>query len=167
VLRGLELRYFYADSPIIAYDEGVHLKYTMYDFVQSTVPGCRVPHVWLGGNRSLYDALGPGFSLLRLDPRIDVSAVVHAAEARALPLGVVDVDTRDAVDVYDRKLVLARPDQHVAWRGDEVPDDAVGLIDLVRGAGPESAHAGPLSLLVLDSRISRGMICIDCPSRRR
>jgi 2-polyprenyl-6-methoxyphenol hydroxylase-like FAD-dependent oxidoreductase len=139
---GLNFGYFYADSPIIAYDDGVHPEYTMYDFVQSTVPGCRVPHVWLGGNRSLYDALGPGFSLLRLDPRIDVSAVVHAAEARAVPLGVVDVDTRDGVDVYDRKLVLARPDQHVAWRGDEVPDDPVGLIDLVRGAGLESAHAG-------------------------
>jgi hypothetical protein len=30
--------------------------------------------------------------------------------------------------------VLVRPDQHVAWRGNEEPADAVELINLVRGA---------------------------------
>ena len=34
-----------------------------------------------------------------------------------------------------RKLMLVRPDQHVAWRGDEEPIAALDLIDLVRGAG--------------------------------
>jgi hypothetical protein len=34
---------------------------TMYDFRQSTVPGCRTPHLWLRDGRSLYDALGSDF----------------------------------------------------------------------------------------------------------
>jgi hypothetical protein len=41
--------------------------------------------------------------------------------------------------VYGRRLVLVRPDGHVAWRGDSQPDDALMLIDMVRGAGVASS----------------------------
>jgi hypothetical protein len=47
---------------------------------------------------------------------------------------VIDVPNADAQRLYGRSLVLVRPDQHVAWRGDREPTDALGLIDLVRGA---------------------------------
>jgi hypothetical protein len=30
--------------------------------------------------------------------------------------------------------VLIRHDQHIAWRGDAIPDDALALIDRIRGA---------------------------------
>jgi hypothetical protein len=50
---------------------------------------------------------------------------------------VLDVDADEAAALYPRKLVLSRPDLHVAWRGDELPDDSMGLIDRVRGAGSE------------------------------
>jgi hypothetical protein len=36
--------------------------------------------------------------------------------------------------LYERDLVLVRPDQHVAWRGSQAPDDALAVIDRVRGA---------------------------------
>jgi hypothetical protein len=36
--------------------------------------------------------------------------------------------------LYRHKLVLVRPDQHVAWRGDAEPTDPLDLVDLVRGA---------------------------------
>jgi hypothetical protein len=39
-----------------------------------------------------------------------------------------------AASPYSR-LVLSRPDQHVAWRGDAPPSDPLALIDWVRGAG--------------------------------
>ena len=38
------------------------------------------------------------------------------------------------VNAYAEKLVLVRPDQHVAWRGDEAPSAPLELIDRVRGA---------------------------------
>ena len=40
----------------------------------------------------------------------------------------------EARELYRHKLVLARPDQHVAWRGDKEPADPLELIDIVRGA---------------------------------
>jgi hypothetical protein len=36
--------------------------------------------------------------------------------------------------MYERRLVLVRPDGHVAWRGDAPPADPLAVIDRVRGA---------------------------------
>jgi len=72
--------------------------------------------------------------LQRFDPKVAVSGLVLAAARSGLPMAVVDVDADEAAALYPRKLLLSRPDQHVAWRGDELPDDPMGLIDRVRGA---------------------------------
>jgi len=130
---GLNFGYFYDRSPLIAYDGEEAPPYTMYDFTPSTVPGCRVPHVWLRNGKSLYDALGPWFTLLRLDPSVEAAPVVDAAAHRGVPLTVLDVDAEGATALYGRKLVLARPDQHVAWRGDDMPHDPLALVDRIRG----------------------------------
>jgi 2-polyprenyl-6-methoxyphenol hydroxylase-like FAD-dependent oxidoreductase len=131
---GLNFGYYYEDSPLIAYDGEVPPAYTMADFTPSTVPGARLPHIWLADGGSLYDALAPFFTLLRFDRAIDVSPVLRAAEQRRVPLEVRDVDSPEASSLYRQKLLLARPDQHVAWRGDTIPQDPLALIDLVRGA---------------------------------
>ncbi len=131
---GLNFGYFYDSSPIIAYDGESAPTYTMGTFTSTTVPGCRAPHVWLDGRRSLYDALGAGFGLLRLDPTVRVAGIVEAAAARSLPMVVLDVSPAEAAGHYQHKLVLVRPDQHVAWRGDVEPAAPLELIDLVRGA---------------------------------
>jgi 2-polyprenyl-6-methoxyphenol hydroxylase-like FAD-dependent oxidoreductase len=135
---GLNFGYFYAGSPVIAYDDEPHPTYSMGRFASSSVPGCRAPHVWLGEGRSLYDAAGAGFGLLRFDRSIPVDAIVDAAQRRRVPLAVVDIADEPAQALYARKLALIRPDHHVAWRGDAAPADPLGLIDLVRGARPNS-----------------------------
>jgi 2-polyprenyl-6-methoxyphenol hydroxylase-like FAD-dependent oxidoreductase len=135
---GLNFGYFYDQSPIIAYDGERAPSYTMGTFTSSTVPGCRAPHVWLEGRHSLYDAMGPDYTLLRFDPTAPVAGIVAAAARRGLPLAVLDVGSPEAPEFYRHKLVLVRPDQHVAWRGDEEPADALNLVDLVRGAARAS-----------------------------
>jgi 2-polyprenyl-6-methoxyphenol hydroxylase-like FAD-dependent oxidoreductase len=131
---GLNFGYFYEQSPIVAHDGETAPPYTMYDFTPSTVPGCRVPHVWLRDGRSLYDALGPWFTVLRFDRSVPVGSLVEAAALRGVPLAVLDVDAEGADTLYPHKLLLARPDQHVAWRGDAAPDNPLTLVDRVRGA---------------------------------
>jgi hypothetical protein len=84
----------------------------------------------------LYDAMGPDYTLLRFDPQVDVSGMLAAAEIRGVPLEVLDVATNEPV--YTEKLVLSRPDQHIAWRGTAVPPDPMGLLDRIRGAGPRA-----------------------------
>ncbi len=131
---GLNFGSFYAASPIIAYDGEAAPGYTMDRFTPSTVPGCRTPHLWLRDGRSLYDAMGPGFTLLRFDRAAEADPIVAAARARRLPLAVLDVASDEASTLYRHKLVLSRPDQHVAWRGDAAPADALALVDKIRGA---------------------------------
>lgn len=133
---GLNFGYFYDRSPLIRYDGEAAPAYTMAGFTPSTVPGCRTPHFWLPAGRSLYDALGDDFTLLRTDPAADTQALEHAARLRGMPLQVLDIDVTVAPSAYAHKLVLSRPDQHVAWRGDVLPHDALALVDQARGAGP-------------------------------
>lgn len=130
---GLNFGYFYDRSPIIAYDGAEPPAYTMADFTPSTVPGCRVPFSALPDGRPVYDALGPGYTLLRLDSEIEIAPLVDAMHDGRLPLDVVDVPTGDSGQLYDRKLILVRTDQHVAWRGDTIPESVKDLVDTLRG----------------------------------
>jgi 2-polyprenyl-6-methoxyphenol hydroxylase-like FAD-dependent oxidoreductase len=131
---GLNFGYFYADSPIIAYDGEPAPAYNIYEFRQSTVPGCRTPHLWLRDGRSLYDALGSDFTLLRFDRKVEIGALTEAAAQVGVPMAVVDVDADEAAALYPCKLLLSRPDQHVAWRGNKSPDNPMTLVDRIRGA---------------------------------
>ncbi|HEY4958483.1 MAG TPA: FAD-dependent oxidoreductase, partial [Caldimonas sp.] len=135
---GLNFGYFYERSPLIAYDDEAAPAYTMGDFTASTVPGCRAPHFRLGDGRSLYDAFGSDYTLLRFDRNVDIAPLVAAARARALPLAVLDVARANAPAEYRHALLIARADQHVAWRGDSCPADPAALIERLRGAVPRS-----------------------------
>jgi len=130
---GLNFGYYYDASPIIAYDGETPPHYTMHDYTPSTVPGCRTPHLWLRDGRSLYDAMGRDYTLLRFDRTVDASALTRAAAERGVPLDVLDVDSPEAAGLYRHKLLLSRPDQHVAWRADRLPRAPHELIDLIRG----------------------------------
>ncbi|MGX6600999.1 FAD-dependent monooxygenase [Micromonosporaceae bacterium Da 78-11] len=98
--------------------------------------GDRLPHLWLGEDRSLYDELGPGYTLLVLggDPD-DVAAIERAGQSSRVPLTTLDLRELGLRDRYGADLLLVRPDQHVAWRGDQAPVDPVGLLDHLRGGG--------------------------------
>ena len=134
---GLNFGYYYTGSPLIVADDEAPPAYSMGSFTPSTVPGCRAPHFWLADGRSLYDAFGPGYTLLRLDARIDVTALVAAASERRMPLTVLDSASRDALPAaYRHKLVLCRADQHVVWRGDQCPAQPAQLVARLRGALP-------------------------------
>ncbi|MBK6007356.1 FAD-dependent oxidoreductase [Ramlibacter ginsenosidimutans] len=132
---GLNFGYFYQGSPIIAGDGETPPAYTMGDFTESTVPGCRAPHFWLADGRSLYDAFGAGYTLLRFDVRADVAPLQSAARERGMPLTIVDVAGVEPPAAYRHALLLCRDDQHVAWRGDALPAHASGLVAMLCGAG--------------------------------
>jgi len=133
--ESVKLGYGYEGSPIIWPDETKAQTVKDGKFTLSCRSGSRAPHAWLSENTSTLDLFGDGFVLLRFGRNIDASSLVAAAADRGVPLKVVDIDNRDIAALYERKLVLVRPDGHVAWREDACPDNASALIDRVRGAG--------------------------------
>jgi hypothetical protein len=130
---GLNYGYYYDDSPLIAYDGETQPAYTMHDYTPSTVPGCRTPWFRLPDGRGLYDAAGAWYTLLRFEP-VDVEPLRAAAARAGLPLDILDVPKAHAPPEYRHRLLIMRPDQHVAWRGDAVPPDVASLVDRLRGA---------------------------------
>ena len=72
---------------------------------------------------------------------MDVAALELAARHRGVPLKVLDIKRSNTAIFYGSGLVLSRPDQHVAWRGDGLPADPLALIDRVRGAAASIASA--------------------------
>lgn len=130
---GLNFGYYYDKSPIIAYDSEAAPGYDMGSYTPSTVPGCRLPHFFIDGKTSLYDRLGLWYTLLRFDAGVNIEALLAAAKKLGVPIAVLDLENPDAA-LYQHKLVLARPDQHVAWRGDALPAQPETLIKLISGS---------------------------------
>jgi 2-polyprenyl-6-methoxyphenol hydroxylase-like FAD-dependent oxidoreductase len=130
---GLNFGTYYDRSPIIAYDGASPPTYTMGSYTPSTVPGCRTPHLWDADGVSLYDRMGAEFTLLRFNPTADAAPLMRAAKERKMPLKLLDAAAPGEM-ACEASLVLSRPDQHVAWRGDCAPADPLALIDRVRGA---------------------------------
>ncbi|MGJ4893845.1 MULTISPECIES: FAD-dependent oxidoreductase [unclassified Bradyrhizobium] len=130
---GLNFGYYYDRSPAISYDGETPPPYGMGHFTASTVPGARSPHVWLADGRSLLDALGPAYTLVRFDPTINAEALVEAAARQGVPLTLVDVDRAKGGYDFADSLLVVRPDSHIAWRGAAAPQEPDDLLDRLRG----------------------------------
>ncbi len=131
---GLNFGYFYDQSPIILYDGEKAPAYTIDTFTSSTVPGCRLPHFWFANTRSIYDHLGLGYALLRFNPSAEIGPLVQEAARCAIPLRVLDIRPCDRLAVFKEDLVLARPDFHIAWRGNSLPGNLADLISKMQGS---------------------------------
>lgn len=130
---GIELDYRYDNSPVVCHEtSGRTPQQRMDEYTPSTRPGVRPPSVHLDDGRAIFDLFGRGFTLLRFADH-NVDALVDAAAQRGVPLDVVDIRDSHAHTRYERDLVLIRPDQHVAWRGNTLPDDPLPVIDRIRG----------------------------------
>ena len=132
--EGLNFGYFYEKSPIISHEAEAAPAYSMGSFTPSTLPGCRAPHFWLNDGTSLYDLLGNGYSLLRFDQRIDVKELLQKSAAHNIPLNVIDLqDQSQRPAAYQHALVLCRTDQHVVWRGNELPQSIPQFVSFLQG----------------------------------
>jgi len=133
---GAELGYRYAGSPIIA-DEPGGPEDDFRQYVPTSWPGARLPHVWLDGHKAMQDRVGRGYTLLRLgNSKLNSSGLEEAMKARGAPFEALDVPDPIAREIYGFDLILLRPDLHVAWRGKRLPVDPANLAALVTGHYP-------------------------------
>ena len=115
-------------------------------YVPSACPGGRPPHAWLADGRSLYDTFSFEWTLLQLGPDVpDAGNFVDAARELCLDLAVVAHRSPELLALYEKPLVLIRPDQIVAWRGDGAANAARVLARVTGRAGlaPERDGASP------------------------
>jgi 2-polyprenyl-6-methoxyphenol hydroxylase-like FAD-dependent oxidoreductase len=96
------------------------------DFAPRPRPGNRLPHHWIRPGLSLYDRLGPGFTLIG-DPAL-AGPLLSLAAQRGVPLTVASDTGADTRGAFGADLVLVRPDQHIAWLGGRVSPAAAPVI---------------------------------------
>ena len=138
-ILGIEAGYRYVGSPIVWPESGEGPDPDNPQYVPTTWPGARLPHVWLNNAASpdnriaLHDRLRAGYTLLRLGrPRVDTTNLERALRAGA-PLEMLDIADESVREIYGFDLLLVRPDLHIVWRGNQIPDDAEAIASVATG----------------------------------
>jgi hypothetical protein len=131
---GAELGYRYAGSPVIC-DEPGRPAPNIEDYVPTSWPGARLPHVWLVPVRSrctIGSATGSRFC-----GSVETKTAPRVYEQPSVPSGrlslTLDIDSEAARRAYDVDYLLVRPDLHVCWRGDALPKDPDRVARVVTG----------------------------------
>ena len=131
---GIQLGARYDGSPIVVGDGTAPPPDEAAIYRPTACPGGRAPHYWIGERVSLFDRLGPWFTILRFGPTAPgVDGLAAAAKSAGVPIKVLHVAEDAARDLYERDLAIIRPDQHVAWRGNRPPDDPGALWAKITG----------------------------------
>jgi 2-polyprenyl-6-methoxyphenol hydroxylase-like FAD-dependent oxidoreductase len=140
---GLTLGYDYRASPIVNTEPEPPATAGQTGGYQPTAaPGHRLPHRWLAPGDSLYDHLGPGFTLVGDLSTPIADRLMNAARAQRVPVAVVDLRGDTWRDHLGAAVALVRPDQHVAWRGDDI-DEPVGVVRRAVGYPRSEGEGGP------------------------
>jgi 2-polyprenyl-6-methoxyphenol hydroxylase-like FAD-dependent oxidoreductase len=128
---GVELGYRYDESPITCQEENPP-PIDPIEYRGSTWPGARLPHLFLDDGSTVHEKLGLYYALVVLVD-FDSRAIERAAAEFGMPLTIVKLKQPGLKQIYERDFLLVRPDQHVAWRGDELPADFTTILRHVSG----------------------------------
>lgn len=130
---GLDLGASYERGALVA-DGTEPVQSSATDYLPTTRPGSRFPHVWLdeARTRSSHDLLD--FSRFTLLVAPQASAWRHAGEA--LALDVQTLPTPTPFEIGPSGALLVRPDGYVAWRSRaEATDPTATLGEVMRSIG--------------------------------
>lgn len=139
---GIEMGYRYRSSIILPDKLAPEPLWTPSRYTPTTWPGGRPPHVCLSDGTAIFDHFGHDWTLLSFaGDESRHQHLVDTAKDLAFPLKIVRLPHEAlAKKLYERNLVLVRPDQHVAWRADSVEgaEEAKMILLTVTGRGSAS-----------------------------
>jgi 2-polyprenyl-6-methoxyphenol hydroxylase-like FAD-dependent oxidoreductase len=88
----------------------------------------------LSSGKNIFAELGSGFSLLALDESDNVvNAFARSAQTLNMPLKIMRDTQSDGREAYGASLILIRPDQFIAWCGDQPTNNVHTLMRKITG----------------------------------
>jgi 2-polyprenyl-6-methoxyphenol hydroxylase-like FAD-dependent oxidoreductase len=130
---GIHFGYRYDASPVVCHEDGEPPTWEWGRITPTTWPGGRAPALRLSDGTPVFDLFGVGFTLVDLSGAHAGKDMAEEANRRGIPTTYLPVDDEHVRGPWERDLVLVRPDQHVAWRGNEEPPDWGAVLDRVSG----------------------------------
>jgi len=156
--HGVEMNQHYLSSAVLSED----LPFAPPDFdlelrhVRTTLPGSRLPHVWLqrdGHDLSTLDIVGKGkFAVITgIGGECWKAAALEAAQKLGLTIEVSVIGPgQDFTDYYgdwasirgieESGCLLVRPDGHIAWRAQQAADSQERATDILLQAAAKILH---------------------------
>jgi FAD-dependent monooxygenase len=142
--RGMELDTRYSSFVIYQDRDGTEEhEWNYYKYMPSTRPGGRAPHAFLkDGKTSTVDLYGKEWTLVEFTstPVTSPTAIpifTKVASRLSIPLTPVHIQNEDHVRaIWERNIVLVRPDGHVAWRNNHAPkteEEVEDILDVISG----------------------------------
>jgi 2-polyprenyl-6-methoxyphenol hydroxylase-like FAD-dependent oxidoreductase len=135
IITGIERGYRYTNSALLWPEAGDGPDPDAIEYVPTTWPGARLPHMWCKNGDALLDRCGPWYTVLRFGDRVDTSGLERALAAARVPYETLALDADEpAYEVYGGfGAFLIRPDLHVAWRGGAPPRDPAAIVAVATG----------------------------------
>lgn len=123
---GIEMDYRFRGSPVVVTEIGAEEpEWRRQAYFPSTLPGSRAPHVFLSDDAtSIYDLLGKEYTVVDFSRDGTLSSRIEMlAKAESLPISRLHLPAEAIVGrVWERDVVLVRPDHFVAWRSRPVTE---------------------------------------------
>ena len=130
----LVFAYQYINSNVVVheYDTSGALRVnpsTMSNYIPTTHPGLRAPHVALPDSKTILDLFGKKFVLLVIGgEETDCRALREELEQKGVPLATYAYPKLpELVALYNRKYFLIRPDGIIVWCSDTQPNKVKAL----------------------------------------
>ena len=121
---GIELGQRLYKSPIVAHEpSSTEPEWTEQCYVPSTWPGSRVPSFFLRDGRQLFDLFGEMFTLVdfRVQVEPDVKVFLEMSKEYSLDVTYLHLANEERIKtVWQKAVVIVRPDFYSAWRGDSI-----------------------------------------------
>ncbi|EXJ76275.1 uncharacterized protein A1O5_00783 [Cladophialophora psammophila CBS 110553] len=129
---GIEMGYRYTSVIIVPDTTGEEPSWTAHEYNPTTWPGSRPPHLFLKDNTAIFDLFGKYFTLVHFigerDEAGNTEYFDEAAKVMGIPLKHVTLKNEDhARALWERNLVLVRPDGHVSWRSNAISHRSTAL----------------------------------------
>ena len=83
----------------------------------------------LSNGHNIFEELGKGFTLIAFDADSEVvSAFKTIADELQIPLKIIRDTFENERKLYECRMILVRPDQFIAWSGDELDQDVHAIL---------------------------------------
>lgn len=147
---GVEMGYRYKSMIILSEDGTSEPAWDPHTYHPTTWPGARPPHVFLNDGTPIFDHFGQYFTLIHFaDQETSAGNIEYFEEAAkflGVPIRLVTLRGEDhARKLWERNLVLVRPDGHVSWRGDRIVHMSTAhyILEVAIGLRLSERHIAP------------------------